>query len=257
MNRFISVIILSLFLPVHLLAHDNDTTIQGVTIEFNYSVSIFPDSWREGAINGQGENILPEEISRTKSAIITALKKYPDSVLTTNLKAIYCLKSMKFYNVGFGGTNSTEEVYITNDGVASGYTNEYIEQTFHHEFSSVLLRNYISLMDTTAWKNANIPGFDYNDPEEGVGAIRNKQSSQEIDTVLCRKGFLTQYAYSSMENDVNTIAQNLFRPAPGFWDMVGSYPRIRGKVTLLIKFYHGISAAFTEIYFRKFENQIR
>jgi hypothetical protein len=241
-------------MPAYLLAHDRDTTIQGVTIEFNYRDSIFPDSWRGGTINGQGENVVPEEKDRTKLALLKGLKKYPDSVLANNLKAVYCLKSMQFYNVGFGGTNSTEEVYITNNGIALGYTNEYIEQTFHHEFSSVLLRNHFTLFDTTAWKNANVPGFEYNDPEEGVGAIRRKQSSQETDTALCKKGFLTQYAYSSMENDVNTIAQNLFCPAPGFWNITDSYERIKKKVILLIKFYHKISYAFTETYFRKFES---
>src|SRR5450432_4097617 len=120
MNRFMFVVLLALFVPSCLLADRADTTIQGVDVKFSYSASIFPDSWRGGRINGKGKNILPREISRTKAAIVTALKKYPDSVLSINLKAIYCLKTMKFYNLGFGGTNSDQNVYITNNGAAMG-----------------------------------------------------------------------------------------------------------------------------------------
>ena len=101
-----------------------------------------------------------------------------------------------------------------------GYTELYLEQTFHHEFSSILYRNHPSFFDEAGWKNANISGFDYNDPEAGVGAIRNNQSSQDLDTALCKKGFLTQYSVSGMENDINTFAQNIFSPSENFWRML-------------------------------------
>ncbi|MEI9810500.1 MAG: hypothetical protein WDO16_22970 [Bacteroidota bacterium] len=92
-------------------------------------------------------------------------------------------------------------------------------------------------------------------PENGVGAIRNNQSSQDLDTLLCQKGVLTQYGGSSIENDVNTFAQNLFRPDENFWAYVDRFPRIREKTTLLIQFYTKINPMFTEAYFRKMGNQ--
>jgi hypothetical protein len=230
-----------------------DTTIQGVNIRYSYAPSIFPEAWRDAPISASGEKILPGEINRTRSIIGKALKKYPTSVLDDNLRNIYFLKTMTFYNVGYGGTNSTDAVYLTDDGIALGYTDNYIEQTFHHEFSSILFRNYTGSLDTTAWKKANIPGFDYDDPENGVGAIRNNKSSQEIDSLYCRKGFLTQYAQSSIENDVNTVSQNLFLPTKEFWEIADRHPRIQKKISLLISFYNKINAAFTESYFRNFK----
>ena len=131
-----------------------------------------------------------------------------------------------------------------------GYTDAYVEQTFHHEFSSILYRNYADHLDTAAWGKANVPGFDYNDPENGVGAIRKNESSQELDTALCRKGFLTQYALSGLENDINTVAQNLFTPSQGFWSIVDNFPKINRKTYLLIQFYQKINPAFTETFFR-------
>ncbi len=249
------LVVALLLFPAYLWADPSDTTIQGVLLTFKYDSTMFPESWQTAPISAQGESILPDEIDRTKSVMVKALNKYPQVILETNLKTIYYLRTMKYYNVGFGGTNSTDALYLTNNGVLLGYTDDYLEQAFHHEFSSILLRNFPTFLDTAAWKNANVPSFDYVDPEAGVGAIRNNQSSQVADTVLCRMGFLTQYALSSMENDVNTVAQNLFRPHPGFWRIVDNYPLIRKKVSLLIDFYLLLSDVFTEKYFRNFEKQ--
>ncbi len=185
--------------------------------------------------------------------MVTALGKYPADILAKNLHAVYFLRSMSFFGVGYGGTNSTDALYFTNDGVDNGYTDFYLEQNLHHEFSSILYRNHSEYLDTSSWKAANIEGFDYNDPEAGVGAIRKNQSSQDLDSELAEKGFLTQYAYSSLENDVNTLAQNLFRPDPKFWEFVEKYPRIRTKVNLLIHFYGELDQSMNEAWFRKFE----
>ncbi|HYM94689.1 MAG TPA: hypothetical protein VET23_11160 [Chitinophagaceae bacterium] len=242
-----------LFFPCLLLASTADTTVQGVQIETNYSPAIFPKSWQDSPVNATGEQITPGEWRRAEMAIIKALKKYPKDMLTLNLKAVYLLKSMSFYNVGFGGTNSSDAVYVTNNGESQGYTDAYLEQTFHHEFSSILFRNYPSLLDTTTWKLQNDPGFDYNDPENGVGALKNHESSQALDTLLAKKGMLTQYAMSSLENDLNTLAQNLFRPAENFWSIVDHFPKVRAKVKLLIAFYNHLSPVFTENYFRSFD----
>lgn len=238
-------------LPLQSVASPADTTIKGVLVSFRYSLSIFPSSWQTAPVSAAGTAIDASEIKRSKLVIARALNKYPVATLEANLKKIYFLKSMEFFGVGYGGTNSTAELYLTNDAAKNGYTDTYIEQSFHHEFSSILFRNYTSRLDTVAWKKANIAGFDYNDPEAGVGAIRNNESSQELDSVLCRKGFLTQYAYSSLENDVNTVAQNLFTPEENFWAYAEKFPRIKQKVKLLIAFYNKINPVFTEAYFRK------
>lgn len=241
-----------LFLPAFSFATVCDTTIQGVEVEFTYSQSIFPESWQGGTIKATGEQIDPFEIIRVEPIISKALNKYPRQLLQLNLRAVYFLKSMKFFDVGFGGTNSSDAVYITSNGVLYGYTEVYIEQTFHHEFSSILFRNYQRFFDTTAWKNENETSFEYNDPKNGVGAIENKQSSQNLDSLLAVKGFITQYAMSSLENDINTIAQNLFRPDSNFWTIADRFPRVGRKVKLLIDFYHSLGSIYTENYFRSF-----
>ena len=240
-------------LPFYLFSQNADTTVRKVYVGFNYSTDIFPESWRTPPINATGHQMDRGEIERCKAIIVKALNKYPEILFEHNLKSVFFLKDMKFYDVGYGGTNSPDAVYLTNRGVSSGYTDKYLEQTFHHEFSSVLFRNHPSFLDTNAWKAANAPGFIYNDPENGVGAIRNKQSSQALDTLLCQKGILTQYAGSGIENDVNTIAQNLFSPEKDFWPIVDRFPRIKIKADLLIGFYGQLSSMYTAAWFRKMD----
>jgi len=245
------------FLYLLLLAAPADTSINGIKVEFDYTLSIFPSSWQVAPINARAENMPRSEIMRAKGVITDALNKYPLSLLKQELTGVYFVRTMRFYDVAYGGTNSENSVYISNDGVKMGYTANYIEQTFHHEFSSILLRNHPSFLDTAEWKKSNIAGFDYNDPENGVGSIRKNQSSQDLDTVLTQQGFLTQYSLSSLENDINTVAQNIFCPSPDFWLITEKYPRVKRKVKLLIAFYGRINPIFTEEYFKKLkENKI-
>jgi hypothetical protein len=244
-----------LFLSLYVSAQIRHTTIKGINVGFSYSSDIFPEAWRPAPISASGKQISSAEVQRSKLIMVKALGKYPGVILKYNLKGVYFLKEMKFYGVGFGGTNSADAVYLTNEGASAGYSSKYLEQTFHHEFSSILLRNYPYFLDTNAWKDANQSDFIYNDPENGVGAIRNNQSSQSLDSLLCEKGVLTQYGGSSLENDVNTFAQNLFCPEKNFWLYVNRFSRIRKKVNLLIGFYNKLGSAYTEQYFRRMETR--
>jgi hypothetical protein len=253
---FSKKILLLLFPVIAAASPPADTAINGVKIEFEYSSGIFPASWQASPISAKGEAISNMEINRSKMVMTLALFKYPASMLRQDLASVYFVRNMKFFDTPYGGTNSLDAVYISNDGVNLGFTNQYLEQTFHHELSSILFRNHSGLLDTTEWKKANISTFDYNDPENGVGSIRKNQTSQQIDTALCKQGFLTEYSLSSLENDINTFAQNLFCPSADFWRVAEKYPRVGKKTKLLISFYQNINPLFTEAYFRKFKPQL-
>lgn len=237
------------------IASPADTTIKNVRIVFTYSKNIFPAEWQTGSIKAEGQQIAEGEIERTKKVLVKALNKYPKVLFSQSLKAVYCMKYVSFYGVNYGGTNSTAELYLTNNGIVNGYTDKYLEQTFHHEFSSILFRNKIQLLDTAAWNAASSPSFANKDSLNGVGAIIKKEASQTIDTILCKKGVLTQYALSGLENDVNTFAQNLFKPEEQFWYAVETFPLIQKKAMLLINFYNRLNPVFTLTYFKKMATQ--
>jgi hypothetical protein len=221
----------------------------GIPIYFVVADDTFPLYWRSKTINAKGVSLPKSEYERSKKVIIRALKKYPLTVLNKNLKAIYVLEHLEFYGQLFGGTNSTDTVYLTNKGISMGYTDFYLEQTFHHEFSSIFLRNYPYYFDKELWLNTNAKGFKYGDG--GVNALKTGKTGQYFDSKINKMGLLSQYSTSDMENDLNNFAQNIFLPHKDFADLLIKYERLNQKYKILVDFYTKIDKGFTKDFFDK------
>ena len=218
-------------------------------IIFTADINIFPSSWYDSPIDAKAESLAAGEIERSKKIIITALDKYPTRLLKYNLKNVYVLKSMNFYGVNYGGTNSSDNVYVVNDGAVMGYTDILIEKIFHHEFSSVLKYNYS--FDETAWRQVNPEGFVYFDEATGgAGAIKAGRASQEFDPSEHEIGFLYEYAESTAENDFNSFAENIFMGDKNFFNTVESYGKLEMKLDLIVQFYNSLDPIFTIEYFK-------
>ncbi|GAB4292518.1 MAG: hypothetical protein Kow0068_17760 [Marinilabiliales bacterium] len=224
----------------------------GIHIVLYPERKMFPDSWYEPDISGKAKALSAGEIARTKAVLDIAMKKYPAHVLSENLEKIYLLSELEFYGVKYAGTYSDKTLYIANSGLDEGYTNRFIEQSFHHEFSSILYWKYLHYFNKELWTSLN-PDADtiYFDDLGGAGAMITGTDNDEFDPKYHEIGFLYQYATSSFENDVNSFAENLFKAKPGFWDAVDKYDKIRQKTEIIIEFYNKLDTVFTEKYFRK------
>jgi len=217
----------------------------GIPIYFECSSQTFPMYWSTPEISAECSSLDRGELKRSAELVKRAMAKYPVSVLKQNIRKIYVLRSMSFYGQAFGGTNSLDAVYLTNNGVSMGYTDTYIEQVFHHEFSSVLLRNFPADLDTGAWKHNNTAPYG----KGGVYALQSVSAGTSFDSLYWQHGFLYQYAQSDMENDFNSFAENIFAPNSMFWDAVSRYPALRNKLDLVIAFYNRLDPSFTRDYF--------
>ncbi len=219
----------------------------GILIIFSAEEKIFPESWYSARINAKAASLSKNEYQRSERVLKQALEKYPVSLLIENLKKIYVLKSMEFYGSSFGGTNSNDIVYLSNNGQKKGYTDFYLEQLFHAEFSSILLRNYSYFFDKQQWINSNPDDFSYG--KGGVNALKKNADSEEFDEKLNQSGFINQYSVSSLENDFNAYAKNLFLPKVGFNKLVENYEAIRKKRKLVIRFYDHLDGFFSVHFF--------
>jgi len=220
-------------------------------IIFTADKDIFPSSWYDPEIYAKAESLSEDEIERSKSIIASALDKYPVEVLKDSLKSVYILKSMNFYGVDYGGTNSEDYVYMVNNGEDMGYSDFYIEETFHHEFSSVLLRKYNELFDESEWRQINPGDFEYFDEAiGGASAIREGRASKEFDPKFHEMGFLYEYAQSALENDFNSFAENIFMGDESFFKTVEEYEKLKMKLGLVIEFYNTINQRFNIEYFK-------
>lgn len=252
MKNIIASFILSLTLSWTVQAQETYVdSITGITVSFVTDDHMFPESWLGGSVNGRASSLDEAEYARSKRILSKSLAKYPLWILKKNLKKIYILHDLNFYGVNYGGTNSTDAVYLTNQGVEKNYTDLYLEQIFHEEFSSILLRNYASYIDETAWMECASDSITYGGT--GADAIRNGKAGEHFDARINENGFLGEYATSNFENDINSFAKNIFCPKPDFWKLMKDYPRLQCKLNMIIKFYHKIDKEFTKEFFKLME----
>ncbi|MBN1198294.1 MAG: hypothetical protein JXA23_03005 [Bacteroidales bacterium] len=250
-NRLIPFLFLPLLLLTSSLSKEIPETssiLDGIDILFDTEPRMFPPSWYCKRIGAEAVSLPKEYRTEAMDILNHAIAKYPEEVLFVYLRKVYVLKSLAFFGVPYGGTNTKDVIYLTYDNSNPERTSEFVEGVFHHEFSSVLLRKFTKNLDKKAWESINPPDFFYG--KGGVEAIKKGEASLDYDYSLLEIGFLNKYSQSDFEEDVNVVAQNLFCGGEQFWFIVDTFGKIREKTTLAIHFYHQIDPQFTEEYFR-------
>lgn len=218
----------------------------GVPIKVEFDDVMFPPSWRIGDIDASAMPLKPNEHARSVRLVRDALALYPVILIQKNLRAVYVAEEFKFYGMAYGGTNSFDTVYISNKGTGNGYSDSFISRTFHHEFSSILLRNYGEKLDEEAWTEANRTRYG----SGGIEALRTGATETKYNERYNVDGFLNQYGSASLEEDFNTFAEAIFSGDKQFWSVCDRFYRIKTKTTLFIAFYNKLDPQFTEKYFR-------
>jgi len=244
-----------LFLPLLLLTSshsieipENSSILEGIDILFDTEPRMFPAGWYCKRIGAEAISLPKENRTEAMDILNKAIAKYPEDVLFVYLRKVYVLKSLGFYGVPYGGTNTKDVIYLTYDDTNLERTAEYVEGVFHHEFSSVLLRRFSKYIDKKAWESINPVTFSYG--KGGVEAIKRGEASMDYDYTLVEDGFVNKYSQSAFEEDINVFSQNLFSGGEQFWFIVDTFYKIRDKARLTIDFYHQIDPQFTEEYFR-------
>ncbi|HSG82462.1 MAG TPA: hypothetical protein VLC48_09435, partial [Gemmatimonadota bacterium] len=162
--------------------------------------------------------------------------------LRENLQAIMLCGRLEFYGVLYAGTSSDSAVYLVNDATESGFTDEFLEKTFHHEFSSLLMYRHTFPIQT--WMDESPAGFEYladwEDVLEEVAARRSLDGSP----ALFRQGLLAEYGRTNLENDVNTYVEVTFAEPQRMRQLVQQYPAIRAKYRVLRSYYIGLDPQF-------------
>lgn len=236
-------------------------------IHFPKDDSFLPDSWIETPIGAAIEPLDETLMVDAKKIIEKGIAKYPVDLIEEFLDGVYIVGSLRFYDVGYGGTymaNAERVVLVYRDSFdPTGF-----EQRFHHEFSSILLKKNEKELDEERWRAGNEPGFVYRAPgviEEQTGdrseATKVLEAEQKrtggsgssllaLNYDLMKEGFLTQYNRVSIEQDLNELAAHLFTN-PKLWEFCRDHPRIDHKIDVLIDFYRELHVDFDRLYFRE------
>lgn len=228
---------------------------------------IFPGDWTKNPFNARATPILESQRTRALAAVSRAMEKYPETLIRKTLHRVYVLGELTFYkNTHFSGTASNTSLYIVVQSEKAGYTDRFIEATFHREYSTLLLNRYLKYLDQSAWHEMNPTDFRYAGPNSwdypegqdgGAMAIDVGKSSLSLESrpEYLNYGFLTEYSKSSLENDFNEYATALFLNDPQFQKLAQEYPAIAKKRDLAIRFYSLVDPNLIPAYFEKCEGQ--
>lgn len=219
--------------------------LQDKILIYDGASPLFPKAWLKGKIKARADSPDRLKIATDTTEIRIAVSKYPLNLIQKEIRNIFLVGDLQFSGVYFTGTISNNVLFIASKA------NKDIQRTFHHEFSSILLRNYAPFSFETKWKKIS--------PEllncKSTTAIKEGYYSLEQNTFLLNKGYLSAYSLSNWENDFNMYAENIFSGEPQFWNLVDEYPLIKSKTKLVIDFYQQVHPVFTENYFRLLENE--
>jgi hypothetical protein len=207
----------------------------------------FPPAWRTRAVRAHAEPLDPNEAERSRAIAARAMAKYPADLLRRHLRGVYFASRLQFYGLSFGGTYSDTALYLANRGPAEGFTDAYLEESFHHEFSSILLANRPDALDQAAWRAGN--GWPYG--SSGAEALRSGRASTRYTAAWHERGFLAEYASASLEEDFNMMAEGLFAGGSRFWSAIDAHPRLHAKMRLAAAFYSRLAPGLDEEYFRR------
>ncbi|MCP3875140.1 MAG: hypothetical protein GY699_18550, partial [Desulfobacteraceae bacterium] len=171
---------------------------------------------------------------------------YPIQIIKRYLSAIHFAKEIE--DRGFLCSGSYDPfkrvVYLVDDGENN---DKQAIHTFHHEFSSLLLKSHTLLLNP--WFDQNPEDFVYLYKLKRDEILKTYNSSSLIGTEIdYKKGFLNTYGQTNFENDFNEYSAMIFTYPEKFKKIMNQYPRVRGKFLVWLEFYHKIDPIFTEAY---------
>lgn len=196
---------------------------------------------------------LDEQIDRqcARNVIYTAVRKYPIELLQKHVVEILVVREARSWGVDVAGlafVNGT--IIIAMYGDDRRMSDDLVEQTVHHELSSIFWHAGGELFPSDKWFAINPAGFRYQRISDSE-LQQMRGSVQTWDVLLIAQGFLHRYAQTGLEEDFNAIAAELFLNREQFWNIVSQSDALGSKVELAIVFYGRLHASLTKEYFQR------
>jgi len=197
-------------------------------------------------LNGEIEVILtpPTEIQFLNylSILQDALNKYPTELIHQHLKEIFIGGSYHQNGGIISGLYNKDIVYLFYNSQDGDNSSTFLEQTFHHEFSSILIHAY----DFPAfdWLKLNPENFEYIINPIKINEYMNSIETYKATELQLTQGLVSSYGQSNAENDINSYIELIFTQPKKMQALVNTYPIIKLKYQMIKKFYLSISPQF-------------
>ncbi len=177
------------------------------------------------------------------TAVFDAFSKYPASFISGLVSKVALADNVHVWSIRTGGFQ-IDGLLALNCQDAAQHVSFY-EDTVHDELAGLLLER--SSPDQAAWVGLNPAGFRYGDMASYQAELRNPQS-RDGDDALHRNGFMSALGLTGMNNDIETYAAQLIGHPAETVQLLGRYPALRGKATLVMAIYERAAPALTKFF---------
>ncbi len=181
--------------------------------------------------------------------IDSSMELYPQDILQSDLDAVkvggQIQTEREQFTSGFYQPNS-QDIYLfplVADALNLDPDSD-VRHTFHHEFSSILMRKY--RFDMIGFMVYNGTDFEYWFDQAKI--LNSTHVVYYADSKLLEQGLLTYYSQTSPENDYNTYAEIVFSEPRIMSDYCSTYKRIEHKYEHVKAFYLKVSANFKPVF---------
>ncbi len=199
----------------------------------------------------RSEPVHEKRAVRAKGVILDEMRRYPCHLLLDNLKDVRLAGRLL---VGgrpdvIAGIHADGFVALAVNyaGVPTKLACMTVAEKFHHELSSVLYQSHVESLDQAAFEKANPTDFRYSTPSVDDARI---DSMRRYTPKLAERGFLSAYSMTSLQNDVNIIAEELFCNPDTLFEACTQYPRLQVKVSVVLAFYRTLDPLLSEEAFK-------
>ncbi len=175
-----------------------------------------------------------------------ALKKYPANLIAKHLSDIYIAGGYRESDGVITGMYEKDKVFLFFNHRDGDNSELFLEQTFHHEFSSILLKNYA--FPAFEWIKLNPEGFNYIITPSKINEYMNSITQYHPSALQLESGLVSSYGKVNPENDINTYVELIFTEADRMKFYIAKYPRVQKKFKMIKDFYLSISPGFNSIF---------
>lgn len=176
-----------------------------------------------------------------------ALSKYPFDLPAKHLDTVYIGGGYRENGGIITGLYEKRKLFLFYNHIEGDNSSIFLEQTFHHEFSSILIRAYD--FPVFEWLALNPKDFEYIINPVKINSYMNSIASYLPDASQLAQGLVSSYGKANAENDINTYVELIFTEPERMQAYIRKYPIIKKKYEMLKKFYLSISRQFDKVFF--------
>ncbi|PKL76388.1 MAG: hypothetical protein CVV27_10535 [Candidatus Melainabacteria bacterium HGW-Melainabacteria-1] len=234
----------------------------GLEMMYQKVVESVPDSWLAPPESFQATPLRREDLPGLRDALAAALAMYPKQVIRDHLKTIWLAKTFHFHGHLYAATYTyypeqsdlswhrfTKAIYLSCDLAAeNGDRQAFLMDSFHHEFSSLLMQ--MNPFPESVWRKANPKGFNYTyqaQQNPGFEAMKDGIGSTEGSESLYAQGFLSDYAMTALEEDINVFSGVSLAEPERMLGLAKRHPAIARKLRIWLGYYASIAPDFLKM----------